>query len=95
MEFIALDKYGKKLTPHPTSITNEGRDNLYKIRAVDIRISFRSKKEFFRFNPTTGKERKLFGFSRNARTFNDRYLRDSVVVTVFTRYIFCFYQHRV
>ena len=88
MEFIALDKDGKKLTPHPTSITNEGRDNLYKIRAVDIRISFRSKKEFFRFNPTAGKERKLFGFSRNARTFNDRYLRDSVVVTVFTRNIY-------
>ena len=31
MEFIALDKDGKKLTPHPTSITNEGRDNLYKL----------------------------------------------------------------
>ena len=88
MEFIALDKDGKKLTPHPTSITNEERDNLYKIRAVDMQFHLDHRKNFLDCNPTTGKERKLFGFSRNARTFNDRYLRDSVVVTVFTRNIY-------
>ena len=60
---------------------------MYKVRSVDIRISFRSEKEFFRFEARGGKERELTGFSRTIRKFTDRYLRDSVVVTVHTRNI--------
>ena len=87
MEFIALDQEGRFLTPFPNPSSQGGRDNLYKVRSVDIRISFRSEKEFFRFEARGGKERELTGFSRTIRKFTDRYLRDSVVVTVHTRNI--------
>ena len=50
MEFIALDQEGRFLTPFPNPSSQGGRDNLYKVRSVDIRISFRSEKEFFRFD---------------------------------------------
>ena len=87
MEFIALDQEGRLITPYPNPSSQGGRENLYKVRSVDIRISFRSEKEFFRFDARAGKERELSGFSRTIRKFSDRYLRDSVVVTVHTRNI--------
>ena len=87
MEFIALDKDGKVLTPYPNTLTEESRRNLYKIRAIDIRIAFISEKPFFRFESRQGKERQLTGFSRTPRSFSDRNLRDNVVVTVYTRNI--------
>ena len=87
MEFIALDKDGKVLTPYPNTTTEESRRNLYKIRAIDIRIAFISEKPFFRFESRQGKERQLIGFSRTPRSFSDRNLRDNVVVTVYTRNI--------
>ena len=87
MEFIALDKDGKVLTPYPNTTTEESRRNLYKIRAIDIRIAFISEKPFFRFESRQGKERQLTGFSRTPRSFSDRNLRDNVVVTVYTRNI--------
>ena len=87
MEFIALDKDGKVLTPYPNTTTEESRRNLYKIRAIDIRIAFISEKPFFRFESRQGKERQLIGFSRTPRSFSDRSLRDDVVVTVYTRNI--------
>ncbi len=87
MEFIALDKDGKVLTPYPNTLTEESRRNLYKIRAIDIRIAFISEKPFFRFESRQGKERQLIGFSRTPRSFSDRSLRDDVVVTVYTRNI--------
>ena len=87
MEFIALDKDGKVLTPYPNTTTEESRRNLYKIRAIDIRIAFISEKPFFRFESRQGKERQLIGFSRTPRSFSDRSLRDDLVVTVYTRNI--------
>ena len=86
MEFIALDQEGRKLSPDP-SPSNDARQNLYKVRSVDIRLAFRSENEFFRFEAREGKERQLSGFSRAIRKYSDRYLRDSVVVTVYTRNI--------
>ena len=87
MEFIALDKEGKKLLPYPNPSENSARQNLYKIRSVDIRLAFRSENEFFRFDARQGNERQLSGFSRTVKKYSDRYLRDSVVVTVYTRNI--------
>ena len=87
MEFIALDQEGRKLSPDPSPSNNSARQNLYKVRSVDIRLAFRSENEFFRFEARAGKERQLSGFSRAIRKYSDRYLRDSVVVTVYTRNI--------
>ena len=87
MEFIALDKEGKKLLPYPNPSENSARQNLYKIRSVDIRLAFRSENEFFRFDARAGNERQLSGFSRTIKKYSDRYLRDNVVVTVYTRNI--------
>ena len=87
MEFIALDQNGKVLSPYPNTTSEASRGNLYKIRAVDIRIAFISEKPFFRFESRTGNERQLSGFSRTIRSFSDRNLRDNVVVTVYTRNI--------
>jgi hypothetical protein len=87
MEFIALDQNGKVLSPYPSTNSEASRENLYKIRAVDIRIAFISEKPFFRFESRTGNERQLSGFSRAIRSFSDRNLRDNVVVTVYTRNI--------
>ena len=83
MEFIPIGKEGQKIAyPNPT--TSAGRESLYNLRAVDIRIAFKSKRDFFRsINP----DRSLKGFSKDAVEFNDRKLRDNVVVTVYTRNI--------
>ncbi len=87
MEFIALDQEGRKLSPDPSPSDSSARQNLYKIRSVDIRLAFRSENEFFRFEAREGNERQLSGFSRAIKKYSDRYLRDSVVVTVYTRNI--------
>ena len=87
MEFIPLDANGKVLNPYPSPASVASRNNLYKVRAVDIRVAFKSEKPFFRFESKQGKERNLSGFSRGIRAFSDRNLRDNVVVTVYTRNI--------
>ena len=87
MEFIAIDQEGRKLSPDPSPSDSSARQNLYKIRSVDIRLAFRSENEFFRFEAREGNERQLSGFSRAIKKYSDRYLRDSVVVTVYTRNI--------
>ena len=87
MEFVPLDANGKVLNPYPSPASVASRNNLYKVRAVDIRVAFKSEKPFFRFESKQGKERKLSGFSRGIRAFSDRNLRDNVVVTVYTRNI--------
>ena len=83
MEFIPIGKEGQKIA-YPDPTTSAGRESLYNLRAVDIRIAFKSKRDFFRsINP----DRSLKGFSKDAVEFNDRKLRDNVVVTVYTRNI--------
>jgi len=82
MEFIAIDAEGKIIsdvkTDSPVNI-----ENIYKIRSIDIRLTFRSKSKFFRF----ASKKLIQGFGARGVPFRDRYLRDSVVVTVFTRNI--------
>ena len=81
MEFMAFDKDGKII---PTVRSDVDAAKIYEIRSIDLRITFRSKSNFFRL-----KAKKLIqglGGTRG-KAFKDRYLRDSVIVTVFTRNI--------
>ena len=85
MEFIPLDKNGRVLTPYPSPTTDNSSRNLYKVRAIDMRIAFVSEKPFFKFERGQGNPRQISGFSRNIKSYTDRNLRESVVVTVYTR----------
>ena len=88
MEFIPLDAEGRVLTPLPSPGEDAvARDNLYKIRAVDLRITFRSKGNFYRFKATADKPRYVKGLGDRGHNFEDTKLRDSVVVTIHTRNI--------
>ena len=89
MEFIVFDGEGRRLYdatsasyPRPD---NASRKDLYNIRAIDVRLTFRSKKEFFRNEATTAKPRFVKALGNRSRIFTDKYLRDSIVVTVHTR----------
>ena len=88
MEFIPLDAAGRKISPLPKPGSDTtARENLYKIRAVDVRLTFRSKKEFYRFNAKADTPRLVKALGDRTRAFVDKYLRDSVVVTIHTRNI--------
>ena len=86
MEFIVFNKQGKIINPPPRPDASS-RANLYNIKAVDIRLTFRSKNKFYRFEANEEKPRLVKGLGERNRKFLDRYLRDSVVVTVNTRNI--------
>ena len=86
MEFIVFDKQGRIISPPPRP-DNSSRVDLYNIKAVDIRLTFRSKNEFYRFNAKDDNPRLVKGLGERTREFLDKYLRDSVVVTVNTRNI--------
>ena len=86
MEFIVFDKQGRIISPPPRP-DDSSRVDLYNIKAVDIRLTFRSKNEFYRFNAKDDNPRLVKGLGDRTRKFLDKYLRDSVVVTVNTRNI--------
>ncbi len=86
MGFVPLDAEGRVLSPLPRPGSNpEARENLYKIRAVDLRITFRSKSNFYKFKGS--KPRFVKGLGDRGHDFDDTKLRDSVVVTIHTRNI--------
>ena len=101
MEFIPFDENGRILMdasknfPAPENLNL--RDKLFDIRTVDIRITFRSKNDFYKqdkqIDPTNANNkvaRKVYGLQRNYEPSDDevdKYLRDSVIVTVNTRNI--------
>ena len=91
MEFLLFDEHGKHLYNSETSTypqpNNESSVDLYRIAQVDLRLTFRSKKDFYRTVGTDQKQRLVLGLGndREAENFNDKYLRDSVVVSVSTR----------
>ena len=101
MEFIPFDEKGKILMDSaknfPTPENMNLRDRLFDIRTVDIRITFRSKNDFYKqdkqidpTNPDSKVARKIYGLQRNYVPDDDKvdkYLRDSVIVTVNTRNI--------
>ena len=87
MEFIAFGNQGKILNPPPSPDNPTTRDDLYNIKIVDVRLTFRSKREFFRAEAQEGKPRLVKGLGDRTAEFFDKFLRDSVVVTVHTRNI--------
>ena len=87
MEFIAFGNQGKILNPPPSPDNPSTRGDLYNIKIVDVRLTFRSKREFFRARAQEGKPRLVKGLGDRTAEFFDKFLRDSVVVTVHTRNI--------
>ena len=90
MEFVAFDKHGRNLFntatngfPRPDKAS---KDDLYKIRIVDVRLTFRSADHVYRPGDGT-KARWVKGLGDRARAFYDRFLRDSIVVSIHTRNI--------
>ena len=61
MEFVPLDAEGRRISPLPSLSDITARDNLYKIRAIDLRITFRSKGKFYRFKASEDKPRFVKG----------------------------------
>ena len=90
MEFIAFNQHGKIINPPPRPDSSSRKD-LYNIRSVDVRLTFRSKKEFYRFDKLDAGgniiPRLVKGLGDRTTEIEDRYLRDSVVVTIHTRNI--------
>ena len=90
MEFIPFGREGKVILPPPRPDDDSFKD-LYKIRSVDVRLTFRSHKEFYRSAAKEDKPRIVQGLGDRTREYkkedNDKFLRDSVVVTIHTRNI--------
>jgi len=79
MIFLAIDKDGKIIDPPPLSLNASS-----KITVVDILLSFRSQKEFYR----NKEERESFSLGKNTnKKFTDKFLRESIVVSAHTRNI--------
>ena len=64
-------------------ISTDLRARLLDIRGVDIKLIFRSKEHFFK----KAQARTVVGLSDRNLSTTDRYLRDSVIVSVYTRNI--------
>ena len=90
MEFIAFNQHGRIIDPPPRPDAPSRKD-LYNIRSVDVRLTFRSKKPFYRFDKLDAEgniiPRLVKGLGDRTTEIEDRYLRDSVVVTIHTRNI--------
>ncbi len=82
MIFNPVDEKGKLINP-PPSPTNINKDLLYKIKTVDIGITVRSTKDFFR-NSKIRNVLALMDTKRNKRK-TDKYLRDTIIVTAHAR----------
>ena len=83
MEFIPFNQDGRVIIPAPRP-DDDTAINLYNIRSVDIRLTFRSHKDYFN---KADPDRLVIGLNRSQVFPDDKYLRDSVVVTVHTRNI--------
>ena len=86
MEFVVTGKEGKILSPPPRP-DNASRIDLFNIRTVDVRLTFRSNKPFYRDEASNDDPRLVKGIGDRTREFFDRFLRDSVVVSIHTRNI--------
>ena len=86
MEFIATDNKGKVIDPPPTP-TNSNNNKLFSIKAVDVRLTFRSQQDFFKSEAKEGEPRLMQGLGNRSRDFDDQFLRESIVVSIHTRNI--------
>ncbi len=89
MEFVPFDVNGLVIQntagdfPTPEG-DNDIRSRLFDITGVDVRLTFRSKDTFFKKNRDRPIKSLLGGRSKD---YSDKYLRDSVIVTVHSRNI--------
>ena len=83
MEFVPTNEDGQVISTPLT--VNENEEYLNKIRTVDLKITFRSKDDFFKKKII----RKIESIKSTVRHVNqeDKFLRDSIVLSVFTRNI--------
>tara|TARA_B100000963_G_C22601689_1_gene660539 strand:+ start:980 stop:2026 length:1047 start_codon:yes stop_codon:yes gene_type:complete len=91
MEFIPFDSKGLIIKDtsgqYPAPELTGIRDRLFDIRGVDVRLTFRSADDFFKQNAPDSKKRRIIGLDNRTKEYTDKYLRDSVIVTVNTRNI--------
>ena len=107
MEFLLFDKHGKHLYntveesyPHPNKPISSS--DLYRIKQVDMRLTFRSNKDYYRSGRKSREEEDEDGTKKSiidkprlvkglaedrTEAYGDKYLRDSVVVSIYTRNI--------
>lgn len=80
--FNPIDDKGLLINPPPTP-TNQTKEKLYSIKTVDIALTVRSTKPFFR----NAKLRKVLAMMDSARTKSntDKFLRESIVVSAHAR----------
>ena len=80
--FNPIDDKGLLISPPPTP-TNSTKDKLYAIKTVDIALTVRSSKPFFR----KSKLRKVLAMMDKARdkSNSDKFLRESIIVTANAR----------
>ena len=79
--FIPIDDEGKLIDPPPTPTVNKSK--LYKIKTIDIALSIRSTKKFFRSDKDRTKPTLNNPFRKKTR--NDKFFRDTIVVTAHAR----------
>ena len=79
--FIPIDDEGKLIDPPPTPTVNKNK--LYKIKTIDIALSIRSTKKFFRSDKDRTKATLNNPFRKKIR--NDKFFRDTIVVTAHAR----------
>tara|TARA_B100000676_G_scaffold243343_1_gene245089 strand:+ start:242 stop:1282 length:1041 start_codon:yes stop_codon:yes gene_type:complete len=101
MEFIPFDENGKVIMDdslnYPSPENMNLRDRLFDIRTVDMRLTFRSKNPFYEKDMARDPndrnnfvKRRVYGLQRVYVPDDsnlDKYLRDSVIVTINTRNI--------
>ena len=80
--FNPIDDKGLLISPPPTP-TNSTKDKLYAIKTIDIALTVRSSKPFFR----KSKLRKVLAMMDKARdkSNSDKFLRESIIVTANAR----------
>jgi len=82
IEIVAKDNLGNVINP-PPSLTNANRDKLYSIYTVEIFLTYRSKKNFYKSNKTRTIV-SLYDTERNLEE-DDKFLRESIILSAFTR----------
>ena len=82
IEIVAKDNLGNVIDP-PPSLTNINRDKLYSIYTVEIFLTYRSKKNFYK----SKKKRTIISLYNTKRNLeeDDKFLRESIILSAFTR----------
>tara|TARA_B100000989_G_scaffold247090_1_gene194356 strand:+ start:6738 stop:7586 length:849 start_codon:yes stop_codon:yes gene_type:complete len=83
MVFLPIDENGMMISPPPTP-SNANKNKLYEIKTVDIGITIRSSKNFFR-EKRDRKKNKALNNTVRTKAKDDRYFRDVITVTAHAR----------